>query len=260
MLDLVAKLPAGSRVLDLGAAGGSFATSRDDILVVRVDREIPSTRAAGSYVSADAARLPFDDGIFDLAISNHSLEHFVELEPAVRELGRVLKPGGALYAAVPDAGTLTDRIYRWLARGGGHVNPFRAPEEVIALIQRLTGMAHRGTRVLHSSLSFLNRRNVTTPPRKLALFAGGNEIFLAIFNFALRRCDRTFGTRLSHYGWAFYFGGLPPGALEPWMNVCVRCGSGHSEDFLRQRAGIRRHWAIFETYRCPSCGGFNLLA
>jgi SAM-dependent methyltransferase len=207
-------------------------------------------------VRADAARLPFADGSFDAIISNHSLEHFIELEAAVREMGRVVKPGGALYVAVPDASTLSDRIYRWLGKGGGHVNPFRSAVEVQELIERLTPLRHRSTVVLTASLSFLNSRNFTSkPPRKIALFAFGHEGFLAALNAALRCIDRLAGTRLSVYGWAFYFGASAPASLEgPWTNVCVRCGSGASEDYLRSMGVAGRF-----RYRCPDCGAMNLL-
>ena len=117
MLDLIGTLPAGARVLDLGAGPGSFPSQRQDILVVRLDLERPHRLGPGSYVLADAARMPFPPASFDLVVSNHSLEHFTELEATVREIGRVVKPDGVLYVAVPDATTLTDRIYRWLGRG-----------------------------------------------------------------------------------------------------------------------------------------------
>src|ERR1043166_5202026 len=144
MLDLIEKLPPGARVLDLGAGPGSFPISRNDLSVVRLDLEIPPARNGGCYVSADAARMPFAGAVFDLVVSNHSLEHFVELEATLREIGRVIRPGGTLYIAVPNAATLTDRIYRWLGKGGGHVNPFRRPEEVTRLVERLTGLRPRG--------------------------------------------------------------------------------------------------------------------
>jgi SAM-dependent methyltransferase len=263
VLDLISHLSAGARVLDLAARTGSFACDREDICIVRLDLEVPEPRLRrrGFYVGADAAHIPLASHSFDLVISNHSLEHFTELEPAVREVGRILKPGGALYVAVPDAGTVTDWIYRWIAKGGGHVNPFRSPEEVVALIERLTGLEHRGTKVLYSGLSFLNAHNVKGwGPKKSLLFAGGNEIFLAVFMWTLRRIDRSFGTRLSQYGWAFYFGSAEPENLEAWSNVCVRCGSGHSEDYLRHLGIVRRKFGFFESYRCPNCGAWNLLA
>jgi SAM-dependent methyltransferase len=230
--------------------------------VVRLDLEKPHRLAEGCYVLADAARMPFAPRSFDFIVCNHSLEHFTDLDATVRQAGYTLKPDGALYIAVPDASTLTDRIYRWLGRGGGHVNPFRTPEEVIALVTRLTGFEHRRTTVLFSSLCFLNAHNfVTPPPRRIALFAFGNERFLAVLVWMLRGLDRRFGTRLSQYGWSFWFGSLTPAEpAEVWVNVCVRCGSGHSEPYLRKHAPIRKVAALFQTYRCPACGGFNLLS
>lgn len=261
MTRLIANLPAGARVLDLGARSGSFSTPRADITVVRADLEPPAAgRRSGSYVAADAAQLPFRTGAFDLIISNHSLEHLDRLEVSVAEIGRVLKPRGALYIAVPDATTLTDRIYRWLGRGGGHVNAFRSPGEVVGLVEWLAGSRHRATQELSSGLSFLNAHNFQAPPpRKIALFGFGNERFLAVFVWLLRSLDRAFGTRLAIYGWAFYFGSAdPPETLDNWPNVCVRCGAGHAEDYLRARASGWRKVLGVESYQCPACGGFNL--
>ena len=72
------------------------------------------------------------------------------------EIGRVLKPPGALYIAVPDASTFGDRLYRWLTWGGGHVNAFTSARELAATIeQRLrrldevrSSADHRRNRVL----------------------------------------------------------------------------------------------------------------
>ncbi|MBZ5622272.1 MAG: class I SAM-dependent methyltransferase [Acidobacteriia bacterium] len=248
-------------MLDLGAGPGSFVTSRSDLSIVRLDLQIPRSRGSGWYVAADAARMPFTSQSFDLVISNHSLEHFPELEETVREIGRVIRPGGTLYIAVPDAGTLSDRIYRWMARGGGHVNPFHSPDQVTGLVERLTGLPARSSWVLYSSLSFLNAHNQLGRPQiKSALFAFGNERFLAVLMWILRRLDRSFHTRLSHYGWAFYFGEIDlPKTLEPWINVCVRCGSANAVVFLRKIGAIPPILSAFQWYQCPSCGGYNLL-
>jgi len=259
MDDLIDRLPAGARILDLGARTGSFHTERSDLTVVRLDLEIPSFRKSGSYISADAARMPFRDGSFELIVSNHSLEHFRQLEATLREIGRVVRREGALYVAVPDAGTLTDRIYRWMARGGGHVNAFRSPADVTAPVERITGLRHRATIPLYSSLSFLNRRNTGGRPGKKILFFGfGSEHYLAFFMWLLKRLDRLFGTRLSLYGWAFYFGSAKADRTESWANVCVRCGAGHPDTTASGAA--RRLWWGPTAWRCPHCGGFNLLA
>ena len=250
MHDLLTALPSGARILDLGARSGSFETARRDLAIVRLDLEIQTHRKSGSYVAGDAARMPFAPHSFDLVVSNHSLEHFVELEATVREIGRVVRPGGALFVAVPDASTLTDRVYRWMGRGGGHVNNFRSPQEVVDLVERLANLPFRGSGALISSLCFLNRRNIAgRAQKKLALFAFGSERFLAVLVWLLRAVDRVAGTRLSHYGWSFWFGSAaPPLPPETWVNVCVRCGSGHPS------RALPRTFA----YRCPLCGGWNL--
>src|SRR4051812_30871317 len=130
MHEILRHLPAGSFVLDLGCRTGSFPESDTAARVVRVDRDFgPGAR----FVQGDAAKLPFADGTFAAVISNHSLEHFDNLAGALSEIRRVISPDGALYIAVPDATTLTDRIYRWLASGGGHVNAFTSAAETEAL-------------------------------------------------------------------------------------------------------------------------------
>ena len=255
----MAALPPGSRVLDLGAGASSFETERRDLRVIRLDLHAPATRPDGAYVAADAARLPFAPRSFDLVVCNHGLERFSELEQTVREIGRVSRPGGALFITVTEAGTLTDRIYRWLG-GGGHSNAFHSTGQVITLVQQLTGMKCRGTRVLFSGLSFLNGRNAVHPPKRLLLFANGNEKVLAVLTWAMRTADLLFGWRLSQYGWEFYFGNAAPlDSAEWWSNVCVRCGSGHSEAFLRRRTAVHSALRFWESYRCPECDGWNLL-
>jgi SAM-dependent methyltransferase len=243
--ELLRNLPAGARVLDLGCGAGSFASDR----AVRIDLERESLQAPDG-VQADAAAVPFRDRSFDVVISNHSLEHFEDLAGALAEIGRVVKPGGALYVAVPDSRTFCDRLYRWLARGGGHVNAFDSAPELAAKIERATGLSHVATRTLCTSFSFLNRRNRRAPPpRRLYLLGGGTEISLLLGSALARLSDRWFHTRLSVYGWAFYFGRIE-GEIDgvTWTNVCIRCGSGHPAAALSGR--------IF--YRCPQCNAPNL--
>ena len=88
------------------------------------------------------------------------------------EIRRILRSPACLFIAVPDASTMTDRLYRWLGRGGGHVNRFSDIRALVTLIQEKTGLPHAGTRLLLSSLSFLNRNNNKgKKPRRLYLLA-----------------------------------------------------------------------------------------
>jgi SAM-dependent methyltransferase len=260
MHEVLNHLPAGAFVLDLGCKEGSFSPAATASHVVRVDRDSPGTRGDGaSFVQADAARLPFADGSFAAIVSNHSLEHFDDFAGALSEIGRVIAADGALFVAVPDASTLTDEVYRWLARGGGHVNAFKSERETAAAIARGTGLAHVATRSLCSSLSFLNRRNSPRPiPKRLLLLGAGYEWSLFAYVWASRRLDRWLGTRTSIYGWAFYFGRIEePVNTDAWVNVCIRCGSGQDGSMLLRQGGVQRGLSILQTWRCPQCEACN---
>lgn len=242
MDEILRHLSAGARVLDLGSQRGSFARPAG-VTTVRLDRE------GAPDVLADAAQLPFRDGSFDAVIANHSLEHFDQLDAAIGEIGRVIKTNGALFVSVPDASTLSDRIYRWLARGGGHVNPFTSPNDLITPIEARTGLSYAGGRYLFASFSFMNERNLgRAVPRRMIVFANGRESFLRWFTWVLRKLR----WRWALYGWALYFGEVHEAIGDrAWTNTCVRCGSGHPGTGLEPLLkGLR--------YECPACGAVNL--
>ena len=246
-------------MLDLGSRSGSFTYQSYRVAIIAVDIEITAQRSAARFVQADAAHLPFAAASFDAVIANHSLEHFPQLDAALAEIGRVLKRPGKLYVAVPDSSTLTDRLYRWLARGGGHVNAFSSVDDLIGRIGARVAEPLAAVRPLCTSLSFLNRRNhPSRPPRKLWLLGGGNERVLVWLTYLLRAADRTLHTRLSLYGWALFFGEYAePIRQDVWTNVCVRCGAGHPSDRLMEQGCVRKGTFFGHYYACPDCGALN---
>lgn len=257
MHEIFKKLRPGSRILDLGSGPGSFDASLFDFRVIRADLQVP-TAVPNDFIICTAPALPFASRSFQAIVLNHSFEHFENLPQCVTEIARLLVPGAFLYIAIPDASTLTDRLYRWLARGGGHVNLFTDEIAVPRMITEATGLTHAGTRVLHTSLSFLNKANLTSrPPRKLLLLGNGNEWILRAANWILRLVDRWFHCRTSVYGWAFYFGESLQPDLTPWTNVCVRCGSGHSSALLVMMGRVRARRVLPSLYTCPQCGTRN---
>ena len=54
-----------------------------------------------AHVKADICQLPFEDNTFDVIFCNHVLEHIPDDTQAMRELYRVLKPGGWAVLQIP---------------------------------------------------------------------------------------------------------------------------------------------------------------
>ncbi len=112
---LVPHLRPGMTVLDCGCGPGSITIGLAEIvapgIVTGVDIEPRQLDAASRLASereienvrferASVYELPFPDGSFDVAVAHFVLEHVSDPLRALRELRRVLRPGGI--AAVKD--------------------------------------------------------------------------------------------------------------------------------------------------------------
>lgn len=112
------KLPAVTSLLDVGCGIGHWSRCLGPFLpaearVTGVDREprwIEQARAAAaaagerrfSYQPGEAERLPFPDGSFDLVTCQTVLIHVKDPVVVLREMLRVLKPGGLLAVVEPN--------------------------------------------------------------------------------------------------------------------------------------------------------------
>ncbi len=101
-------------VLELGCGDGRLWSENlhrvpKDVRLVLTDFSAGMVEAARSRLSArlpnaryqvvDAQAIPFDDATFDVVIANHMLYHVANLEQALAEIRRVLKPEGRCYAS-----------------------------------------------------------------------------------------------------------------------------------------------------------------
>lgn len=112
--------PPGHATLDLGCGEGRVTRdlSARNHHVIGVDRAATLVAAAksadpeGSYLVADASDLPFPAAAFDQVVAYNSLMDIEDMSSAVREAGRVLRPGGTFSVSVThplnDVGRFTD--------------------------------------------------------------------------------------------------------------------------------------------------------
>jgi SAM-dependent methyltransferase len=257
--EILDHLPHDACVLDLGCGEGSFHADAYKFRTVRVDVDVPDI-ANQLLVQADATRLPFRARTFDAIVLNHCVEHFAKLKPALQEIGRVVKVDGAVFVSVPDARTLSDRMYRKVFKGaGGHVNLFASEVDLEKMLSWYFGIRHVATRTLHSGFTFLNRKNVCRNRllRAQVRFSGIPEPALAVITAIMRLVDRSFGTQLTVYGWAFYFGRVQETVITtPMWNVCIRCGDSRDLAEIAADLGQERNRNLLR-YLCPKCGASN---
>jgi SAM-dependent methyltransferase len=92
-----------TRILHWAAAEGARAHGIDisEPIVRTARKTAPASRPLHAAV-ADCRAAPFRDASFDAIYSMGTIEHFDESESAVREMWRVLRPGGRAVVGVPN--------------------------------------------------------------------------------------------------------------------------------------------------------------
>jgi SAM-dependent methyltransferase len=95
------KLPAGSLVLDAGAGHQPYRHHFVHCRYETADFEAVKKRYAHSTYVCDLARIPVEDHRFDAIIFSQVMEHLPDPLSVLRELHRVLRPGGILFYSGP---------------------------------------------------------------------------------------------------------------------------------------------------------------
>jgi ubiquinone/menaquinone biosynthesis C-methylase UbiE len=125
----VARLAAhGARTyLDVGCGNGAAAlqvANTFGLHAVGIDidpdqiqraRHASSGRRDVSFITADAAHLPFADARFDIVATNKTTHHLAQWKAALLEMRRVLRPGGYLIYSDVNAPRWLAGLLRWTA-------------------------------------------------------------------------------------------------------------------------------------------------
>jgi SAM-dependent methyltransferase len=114
------RLPARARILDAGCGSGRnmLELARHGVVtgveLSETSVELARARDAGEVLAGSVLEMPFGADSFDLAVSLDVIEHLEDDLAALRELRRIVAPGGALLITVP--------AYPWLWSGHDEIN------------------------------------------------------------------------------------------------------------------------------------------
>jgi SAM-dependent methyltransferase len=117
------KLPPQARILDAGCGSGrnmlelARTGTVTGIELSPASASLAHAREAGRVIEGSVLEMPLDGESFDLAVCLDVIEHLQDDLAALRELRRVVAPGGWLLVTVP--------AYQWLWSGHDVINHHR---------------------------------------------------------------------------------------------------------------------------------------
>lgn len=234
-------LPAGARVLDLGCGSGTVAYSDfPQLWFFGADQYAHTDTAAwpanACLTLADAERLPWADETFDAAICNFVFEHFRDPHSALRELDRVLRPGGLLFVSIPRFNSLQDRLYRFTTKGGGHLHHYTL-ESFLALVYQESAFKLEGLAPAPGGFTWLHEVPYGDLIRSLLYRSfqfwyratGSNPLAASDFLLLFRRGERR--------------------GFKHILQVCSQCG----DSIFEIPVSSNGRW------KCPACAFENFL-
>ena len=154
------ELQPSDELLDVGCGTGAAVRNAASLVTRAVGLDLSPGMIEGAqrlaaqldnaaFEPGDAETLPFADGAFSAILSSTSFHHYPQPEKAVREMARVLAPGGRVAIGDSNPEQLIVRIVdrRFKRKEPGHLG-FRSPQEIARFLAE-AGFADITMRRLH---------------------------------------------------------------------------------------------------------------
>ncbi len=140
-------LPARARILDAGCGSGRNMVElarHGEVTGVELSdasADLARERHVGEVLEGSVMEMPFPAERFDLAVCLDVIEHLEDDRGALRELRRVVAPGGALLLTVP--------AYQWLWSGHDEINHHHRRYSRATLLEAARDAGWRCERTTH---------------------------------------------------------------------------------------------------------------
>jgi SAM-dependent methyltransferase len=140
-------------MLEVGYGSGIFlpdlARRSDQLAAIDVHQQVGSVRqmlnrlgVAADLRVASLFDMPFEDGGFDGLVCLSVLEHITELEDALAELRRVLRPGGIAVLGFPIRNPVTDSFFRLVGYNPREIHP-SSHRDILDAARRAPGFSFK---------------------------------------------------------------------------------------------------------------------
>lgn len=181
------------KICDIGCGGGEFL---EKVKILFPDVEIYgcdiSKKAIelGVLLASDGinlklinedGKLPYEDNFFNLCASFNVLEHVNDIEKNVKEIYRILKPGGVFHVCIPCEGEFLSMNWFYFKTGfgknftfknWGHIQPHLTHQKMIKILESAGFEIKKINYSLHLPIDFWNLFLYFLPKELMSLFLG----------------------------------------------------------------------------------------
>jgi len=197
--ECISRRAAGSVVLDYGCLYGDLYPRLEaygpkrvigiDISENAIQRATARYGAKAEYLVMDAHRTSFPDAFFDLVVGRAILHH-LDWETAIRELHRILRPGGVAVFVEPLGDNPAARFIRWSTPKARTLDETPVTRRQIRIADQIMGGArHRFANLISVPVAMGTSRLSKNPNN--ALLRGCDRVDELLSRSALRYWMRT---------------------------------------------------------------------